>query len=143
MSQTITSPVITFNSGKVQVIILPEEPNYPCLDCRTMDCEATQDYCEHTKYREAVAYARAHPIPVDKRDVKRILWEIYEIVQPKDIGRKDWQPQDLTEYKLEVELKIERDCERQKHEGLSKCDECYFKGSAIKQCKQVACLYRR
>jgi|SRR5580765_1029133 len=134
MSQTITSPTVHFDKGQLQVIILPEEPEYCFTYSHKYPCDGYNEksdrgYCtcdlKEDEYEVRVAYARAHPVDTRLEDEGKI----------KSLWRRKYDPfcevnlstlNDGKEYKLErVRMEI-------------KVIEVPFLDSTIS--KQVACL---
>ncbi len=148
----ILAKTFRFDKGQLQVILLPEEPQYCNLTIQDQ-CEEYNVWLEtlsrygckcralEIAYNEAVAYARAHPVDVKPEDVNKIKRKLWCFLPMEhDILLSDWKPTDLTEYKLDgVRMEIKTDnypCPESscKYEVDLEC-YCSKRGN-----KQVACL---
>lgn len=80
----------------------PEKPDYPCLDCTTMDCDAAK--CTE-KYNEAVALSIANAVDVREEDLHH-LWNSNWFFngQPHGHDYKDNEVYSLPELEMEIEV---------------------------------------
>lgn len=98
-----------FDKGQLKMIPLPEKPQFSALELLS---PAVDTDSQIKKYNEACAYARAHPIDVDEKDVDKISILIWQKHGEPDHNYKDWKSQDLTEYSVEVRMEIKETCIR-------------------------------
>ncbi len=141
--ETITNPTFQFNKGQLQVIPLPEEE----LPHPENFNSVHEFFRARDKYFEAVAYARAHPVPVHEKDVEKIKWQMFlsvgKIRNAETLWNayKSWQPQKHTDYKIEVSMEIKETCKWNGNRDACGNETCWD----LNECqysppKQVACL---
>jgi len=134
MENKIINPNIAyFKEGEVYVYTLPEEPNFEKFHWKIL--------CDQ---------ARLRAIKVDKKDVEKIKIMI-KALPPKSPFQKfeTWQPQDLTEYRIEVKMSIDNYRRYKLKSGIwgnwQKTSEHYYLSDNVLdldayEFEQVACL---